>query len=61
MATTDAAKQVVHGDAAAGAVTIAPDPHRPGPDFARLVEFGRPMWAIIAHLQGVDWDVGRTA
>ncbi len=61
MATTDAAKQAVHGDPAAGAVTIAPDPHRPGPAFARLVEVGRPVWTIIAHLQGVDWDVARTA
>ena len=42
-------------------VTIALDPHRPGPAFARLVEYGRPVWAIIAYLQGYDWDVAKVA
>jgi uncharacterized protein (DUF433 family) len=29
---------------------VGPDPHRPGPDRARLIEEGVPVWAIIGHL-----------
>ena len=60
MATTDAANQIAQ-DAAEPDVTIALDPHRPGPAFARLVAYGRPIWAIIADLQGNGWDVAQTA
>ncbi|CAA9534182.1 MAG: hypothetical protein AVDCRST_MAG73-1223 [uncultured Thermomicrobiales bacterium] len=37
------------------------DPHRAGRHFARLEPEGRPVWAIIAHLQGVDGDVTQAA
>ncbi len=42
-------------------VTIGPDPHRPGRHLARLIEYGVPVWALIAHLQGNEWDAVRTA
>lgn len=42
-------------------LTIAFDPHRPGRHRARLVRYGRPVWALIMDLQGNDWDVARTA
>ena len=42
-------------------LTIGLDPHRPGRHRARLVHYGVPIWALIAHLQGVDGDVNRTA
>lgn len=41
--------------------TIVPDPHRPGRDRVRLEPYGVPVWALIAHLQGVGWDVARPA
>ena len=31
-------------------LTIALDPHRPGRHRARLVHYGRPVWALIAYL-----------
>lgn len=40
---------------------IAPDPRRPGADRARLVDSGVPVWAIVAHWQGLDGDAERTA
>jgi uncharacterized protein (DUF433 family) len=40
---------------------IGPDPHRPGPDRARLIEYGIPVWALIAHLQGLDGDLSQVA
>ena len=42
-------------------VTIALDPHRRGRHRARLVRYGRPVWALIADLQGNGWDVAQTA
>ena len=42
-------------------LTIAPDPHRRGRHRARLVHYGRPVWALIADLQGNGWDVAQTA
>ena len=42
-------------------LTIALDPHRRGRHNARLVHYGRPIWALIADLQGNDWNVAQTA
>ena len=42
-------------------VQIGLDPHRSGLDRVRLIDFGVPLWALIAHLQGVDGDIGKTA
>jgi uncharacterized protein (DUF433 family) len=42
-------------------LTIAFDPHRRGRHNARLVHYGRPVWALIADLQGNGWDVAQTA
>lgn len=42
-------------------LTIAPDPHRRGRHRARLIHYGRPIWALIADLQGNDWDAAQTA
>jgi hypothetical protein len=33
---------------------VGPDPHRPGPDRARLIEQGVPVWAIIGHLLAMN-------
>ena len=41
-------------------VTVALDPHRPGRHRTRLVEYGVPVWALIAHLQGNGWDAAQT-
>ncbi len=60
MASTDAAAKV-DADEAAPDVTIGLDPHRPGRHRARLVEYGVPIWALIADLQGNEWDAARTA
>lgn len=43
------------------AIAIVPDPHRPGRNRVRLEPYGVPVWALIAHLQGVDWDTAQTA
>ncbi|MGH2562495.1 MAG: hypothetical protein ACRDJH_25835 [Thermomicrobiales bacterium] len=61
MAMTDAlyrAKRVPSREAAA---RVEPDPHRPGPDRARLVNSGIPVSANTAHLQGLDGDVSAVA
>lgn len=42
-------------------LTIALDPHRQGHHRARLVHDVRPIWALIADLQGNGWDAARTA
>lgn len=42
-------------------LTIALDPHRPGRHRARLVHYGRPIWALIAYLRGNGWNVEKTA
>jgi hypothetical protein len=42
-------------------VRIGLDPHRPGYDCVRLLDQGIPLWAIVAHLQGVGGDITQTA
>ena len=61
MASTEIADETDRVGAAEPDVTIAPDPHRPGRHRVRLVAYGRPVWAIIASLQGNAWDVAQTA
>jgi uncharacterized protein (DUF433 family) len=48
------------GDAEVDAL-IEQEPGRPGRHNARLVESGTHVWAIIAYLQGTDWDIARVA
>lgn len=60
MARTDVDPKVAPGEVAPD-VTIGLDPHRRGRHRARLVEFGVPVWALIAHLQGNGWDAAGTA
>ncbi len=36
-------------------------PHRHGVHYATLREEGIPVWALIGHLIGVDWDVRQVA
>lgn len=40
---------------------VEPDPHQPGRAYARLVDHGTPVWAIIVYLRGTNGDIGRTA
>jgi uncharacterized protein (DUF433 family) len=40
---------------------IEPDPHRPGIDDARLIEFGVPVWALIGHYHAVAQDAAQVA
>lgn len=40
---------------------IEPNPHYPGPQEARLVEYGVSVWVLIAYLRAVDGDVARVA
>jgi uncharacterized protein (DUF433 family) len=65
MATTDAAKDARRDEPAEPDVTIALDPHRPGIQRARLVEYGVPVWALIGYMgrEGIDdeAEVERTA
>ncbi len=63
MATTDAARDGRYGGAAGPGVTIALDPHRPGVQRARLVEYGIPVWALINYMANIDdeEEVARTA
>lgn len=42
-------------------VRIGLDPHRSGLDRVRLLDYGVPLWALVAHLQGVGGDVAQTA
>src|SRR3712207_3920226 len=35
---------------------VGPDPKRPGPDRARLIEEGIPVWAIIGYVPAVGGD-----
>ena len=60
MASADTAAKV-DADEAAPDVTIGLDPRRPGRHRARLVEYGVPVWALIPHLQGNEWDAAPTA
>jgi len=46
--------------AAEAKATVTRDPHRPGRDRVRLEPYGIPVWALIAHLQGVEWDASQT-
>ena len=39
---------------------IGTDPHRHGVQYAILREEGIPVWALISHLIGVNWDVQQT-
>ncbi len=40
---------------------IGADPHRHGAHYAILREEGIPVWALIGHLIGVNWDVRQVA
>jgi uncharacterized protein (DUF433 family) len=40
---------------------VGPDPHRPGPDRARLMEEGVPVWAIIGHVLTIGGGAEPTA
>jgi hypothetical protein len=61
MASTEAATAIpVTGGEILG-VRIGLDPHRPGLHRVRLLDYGRPLWAIIANLQAVEGDVAQTA
>ncbi|MDQ6603891.1 MAG: hypothetical protein M3Z19_14310 [Chloroflexota bacterium] len=40
---------------------IGADPHHHGAHYAILREEGIPVWALIGHLIGVDWDVRQAA
>ena len=42
-------------------IVVVPDPHRLGRDRVRLEPYGIPVWALIAHLQGVEWDAAQAA
>ena len=61
MAKIDAKPAVELHDTAAPDLTIDLDPHRPGRHRARLVHYGKPIWALIASLQGNGWDAAQTA
>ena len=36
---------------------VGPDPNRPGPDRARLMEHGIAVWAIIGYLQAIGDEI----
>ena len=57
MATT---KTQAINPAEAPDLTIALDPHRPGRHRARLVHYGRPVWALIAGSLPMTRQSGRT-
>ncbi|MBI2940951.1 MAG: DUF433 domain-containing protein [Chloroflexi bacterium] len=40
---------------------IEQNPSRPGPGNARVVSYGVPVWALVAHLDAVDGSVDRVA
>jgi uncharacterized protein (DUF433 family) len=40
---------------------IEPNPYYPGPQEARLVEYGVSVWVLIAYLRAVGDDVARVA
>ncbi len=40
---------------------IEPSPYYPGPQEARLVEYGVSVWVLIAYLRAVGDDVARVA
>lgn len=59
--TTPVTNQADRSELDGTSVTIAMDPHRAGRAFARLVEYGKPVWAIVAYFKGFEGDVARTA
>ena len=61
MVSIDTAKSADVDKVAGPDVAIGLDPRRLGRHRARLTHCGVPVWALIAHLQGVDWDVAHTA
>jgi uncharacterized protein (DUF433 family) len=48
-------------DAALIARHVEPDPYRPYPEEARLVDSGVSVWAIIGYLPTVDGDIDQAA
>jgi hypothetical protein len=42
-------------------VHIGVDPHRTGLGRVRLIDFGVPLWALVAHLQSVEGNIEQTA
>jgi uncharacterized protein (DUF433 family) len=40
---------------------VEQDPRRPGRHNARMRDYGTHVWAIIAALQGTNWDIPRVA
>jgi uncharacterized protein (DUF433 family) len=40
---------------------IVQDPRRPGRHNARMRDYGTHVWALVASLQGNDWDVAKVA
>lgn len=61
MATAKVARVGARRTASEPDVTIALDPHRPGVERARLVEFGIPVWVLIGYMGGENGDVAQTA
>jgi uncharacterized protein (DUF433 family) len=61
MAMTDTLNRVRQTPHQQVRTLVGPDPNRPGPDRARLVDYGVPVWALIAHLQGLDGDISLVA
>ena len=61
MASVNIAKETDRVAAGEPDGTIALDPHRPGRHRARLVAYGKPVWAVIAYFKGFDGDIARTA
>jgi len=43
------------------AAMVEQDPRQPGRHNARLKDYGTHVWAIIAYLQGTDWDIAKVA
>lgn len=61
MATSNVSTRIpVEGGEIVG-VRIGLDPHRPGLDRMRLIDYGVPLWALVAHLQGVGGDIDQAA
>lgn len=63
MATTETRPDVLAVFPGDPTVTIVRDPHRPGIQRARLLEYERPIWALIGYMGDVDDDeeIERTA
>lgn len=63
MATTGTVPNVLAVASVKPPVTIVLDPHRPGIQRARLLEYEVPIWALIGHMVDVDdeSEIERTA